>query len=140
MNLWLIIWIYIFAIASIKELQMLGCGPNLLDVIFYNPYRNKNLNRGLCGSDNFQLMNLIRQHPQKIFEINRHIIQWRKSFILATIIVVLTMAILDNKNIKCGFLATLISTGLLYFSSSFYDYHLYSILNETAKTYFKSLD
>ena len=119
--------IYMAIVALYKERQLLGCkGSN-----FFTFLTGSNL----CDNANNQISVILREEkPEYFFRVYDKIVVWRRSYLLSTSIVLVYHYLNECKfdpvkmltGILCG-------TFFIYFSFSFYDYHLNKYIEEDIK-------
>ena len=123
----IILVIYFTYLALFKERQSLGCkGDNLLHFLASDPP---------CDNADNQYSRIIREDkPQNPFDVFNRIVIWRRSFILSIIIVLIYHLIIGTSFDGIKFLSgVIIGTFFIYFSFSFYDYHLNKYIEEDVK-------
>ncbi len=113
----IVILLYFFIMAFLKEREDLGCKNNLQSVLFTSG----------CDNSEGVLPRKIREKPGEVFKLKNVAVYWRKSFLFISIILLLyTSLILKlsvTDNVKQLFVGVLIGTLLIYFSYNFYEYH-----------------
>jgi len=119
--------IYMVFVALYKERQLLGCkGKNFFTFLFGS---------NLCDNKNNQISLILREEkPKDFFRVYDKIVTWRRSYLLSTGIILLYHYLngckFDGIKMLVGILC---GTFFIYFSFSFYDYHLNRYIEEDVK-------
>ena len=123
--------IYFAILAVFKERESLGCRhDNVLDFLSGTPP---------CDNSNNQYSRLIREEkPENPFEIFNRIVMWRRSFILSLIVITVYHFNMKYDFDGIKFLSSVIvGTFFIYFSFSFYKYHLDDYIYKEIMTSYK---
>ena len=119
--------VYMGIVALYKERQLLGCkGSN-----FFTFLSGSNL----CDNKNNEISVILREEkPKDFFRVYDRIVIWRRSYLLSTLIVLVYHYLNECKFDAVKMLAGILcGTFFIYFSFSFYDYHLNKYIEEDVK-------
>ncbi len=119
--------IYMGIVALYKERQLLGCnGKNFFTFL---------LGSNLCDNKNNEISLILREEkPKDFFRVYDRIVIWRRSYLLSTLIVLVYHYLNDCKFDSVKMLTGILcGTFFIYFSFSFYDYHLNKYIEEDVK-------
>ena len=122
----IIVICYFLYVAVYQERRLLGCNQNPFDII--TPCKE---------NDNSYSCDIRSQRPQNPFTVFEKVVYWRRSFILAVIIIITYNTLIEAPFNAIKFLFGVITaTFFIYFSLNFYKFHLYDfIYDEILKNY-----